>query len=197
MPSEMEMPCRYFVIRKDEPQLHEFMAPYVEQMDKFWALDRKSSNEMGAYGVAINNFNGVTGWYFDITCEVPEGLKAYSKYPHDDKLPDGRLLKIYMPAAKKIKESKKYHDYLQELNQLYCDLSKMVIEHLDAHIEFLTGDFYLVKTIALDVRDWWLVVAPWPMNNTSAKVFDSRLKEITKSQYVAVLEEGENPDELC
>lgn len=195
-----EIQCRYFVVGEDD-KLKQFLAPYTERMDKFRELDRKNAEEFGSHSVAINNYRGVTGWYFDVTPNkevpsIPDGLREYSKYSSDYSCEDGTKLKIYIPANRKFKASKPYYAYLKELNDLYCDIPQHVTEYFDAHVQFFVANLNVARTVAVHVGDYWLFMVPWPEGNNCQKVFDSRLKEIKKSQYVAVLEEGVDPNEL-
>lgn len=196
-----DIPCRYFMVCADEQDLQQYLAPYVDRMEKFKALDKQTCKEMGAAYVAVNNYNGVTGWYFDVTpgkpeVQIPDGLHTYSKYSSDYKCKDGTELKIYTPANKKFKASRQYHAYLRELNELYCDIPYHVIKYFDMEVKFFVADLRIARTVAVQVGDWWLFAVPWPEGNDCKKVFSPKLTEIKKSQFVAILEEGGNPDEL-
>lgn len=198
---EGEIQCRYFIVRADEPDLQRYLAPYVDRMERFKELDKRTCKEMGATYVAVNNYNGVTGWYFNVTpgkpeVVIPDGLHAYSKYSSDYKCKDGTELKIYTPTNKKFKASRQYHAYLKELNELYCDIPYQVIKYFDMGVKFFVANLRVAKTVAVQVGDWWLFAVPWPDGNDCKKVFSPKLKEIKKSQFVAILEEGTNPDEL-
>ena len=194
-----EMNYRYFIVNKNEPGLSAHLAPYETRMEQFKELDVKTSREMGALSVAVNNFNGITGWYFETPvgakAKVPEGLRPYSKSPFDYKREDGKRFKIYVPSSLKFKKSARHRENLEKLNTLYCNISDKVIEYFDAYVEFFDYDFRVVHTAAGRCGEWWLIVVPWrkATENGKEKVFDPRLREIKKSQFVAITEENVDP----
>lgn len=196
---------RYFIVPKNEPSLVEYLKPFLEKEKEFNELNGQYKEEMGYVAPAISNVHGVMGWFYNVDSRytivpIPDGLKPYKKNQYDCLAePDGQQLKIYVPAAKRIKDSHQYREYLNNLNEKYVQIPDKVVECFKADnilIGATESGFGIRHTKAVLVKDHWILCVPWsPKASKEEREFDPRIKEIKTSQFIAILEEGVDPNE--